>query len=823
MADLVARFEPGLVIVLGVYIAVYGSLLLSTSGLPYVMDNNESFSALLHAQNMHLFGWGESYWLTDEAASPSAAAHPFLHTHQGNVPRLVAYILYRAGATTIELQIIWTTFTIGIAATLLAYFFFKNIANSLLATLFCIVLHTDFLLWTQWNVNTYRIWYFFLLFAALQSSVCAATGRKVWWSVLTVAVYALVYYFELVFAAFLSFSVAMFTAYFHRAQPKLVIRAWCTQLAGAFLGIGVLLTQLSAYMGWENVVQDFQYTFNARNMAILDSKAIESVIEFYGEHNIAFFHNFLDASGLLTLSEFWSGIFEFGFFLHSPPLTGIYFILFIAWCCLPGRHDDRPVPSVSRLAMSTIIISSLAPFSLILRQNSGLLAIITLGFAVAVISLLKARSTGQRKDHLVLRRDGEIARSLSRFSYFVLVPPLFLSFMLLIFSEGMLGARNSTTLGVLGSATWMFIALLFALIFARRVCDIRVAPSIALLRLPRVIRAALFVNLTFALMHFLQHLYREQTGVVWSLNSLDGVWTGSTIRVALVAMILSGTWLIVRNPWMGRVSATGTSIRSNVLAYLLCSLIAFAIVYRLSPGYVYSGYLWRLSPFIVFFIDLIPAIAAYVVIEMFRGRRYLRTLSSGKRDASISWSRALESPIAVGLLLVLTIGWGYANIHVSRLVSLEATSFLKILSEQPAKSPGIAVSTYAIPMHLVAGTWAYLDAAIGFGRIISDEKGLRFEGNYDYVWFADAESNEDYRRPGRYVCFIPPSSYPDLVLSIQNAERTRRGRCSTLPLVKWAMERRSGLTLVARDIDDDRWAIVEISYPLSRDLLKRSE
>src|SRR5262249_32317804 len=77
---------------------IYGVLLWWTRGLPYVLDNNESFSALWHAANMYNFGFNSSFGLTDEAISPAIAAHPYIHTHQGNFPRIFAFILYVFGA-----------------------------------------------------------------------------------------------------------------------------------------------------------------------------------------------------------------------------------------------------------------------------------------------------------------------------------------------------------------------------------------------------------------------------------------------------------------------------------------------------------------------------------------------------------------------------------------------------------------------------------------------------------------------------------------------------------------------------------------------------
>jgi hypothetical protein len=39
-----------------IYSLVYGSLLLATNFLPYVFDNNESFSAFIHGENLFKFG-----------------------------------------------------------------------------------------------------------------------------------------------------------------------------------------------------------------------------------------------------------------------------------------------------------------------------------------------------------------------------------------------------------------------------------------------------------------------------------------------------------------------------------------------------------------------------------------------------------------------------------------------------------------------------------------------------------------------------------------------------------------------------------------------
>src|SRR6202008_1622904 len=104
----------------------------------------------------------------DEAASPNASAHPVVHSHQGNFPRLFAFLIYVLGARTAASQILVTTLTIGTASVLMAYAFLRRTSGELMATLAVLFLITDYLMFAQWQVNTYRVWHCFLLFAALQ-------------------------------------------------------------------------------------------------------------------------------------------------------------------------------------------------------------------------------------------------------------------------------------------------------------------------------------------------------------------------------------------------------------------------------------------------------------------------------------------------------------------------------------------------------------------------------------------------------------------------------------------------------------------------------
>src|SRR4030095_12345844 len=152
------------VTLLAAYILLYGGLLLATDFLPYVLDNNETFSSLWHAANLFNFGVSQSWGLADETFSPHPEAHPYVHTHQGNFPRLFAFLIYIAGARTAEAQIAITTFTVGLAAIGLIYAFFARITNPWFAFTVCAVFMTDYLLFAQWHVVTYRVWHSFFLF-----------------------------------------------------------------------------------------------------------------------------------------------------------------------------------------------------------------------------------------------------------------------------------------------------------------------------------------------------------------------------------------------------------------------------------------------------------------------------------------------------------------------------------------------------------------------------------------------------------------------------------------------------------------------------------
>jgi hypothetical protein len=298
--------------------------------MPFVIDNNESFSALTHAMNLFHFGFSNSFGLTDEAYGLNPAAHPFVHTHQGDFPRVFAYLLYIVGARGIEAQIVLTTFTIGVIAVYLAYHYFTKIGTVSFAFITCLVFITDYVFFAQWQVVTYRVWHAFFFFGALVCAHGVGGRRKRVWIALTVGLYACLFYYEYIFVAFVSILVGLYCAWIYRRRVGVLLVAWISQVLGAVIGVGILVAQLLAYLGISGTIQDLYLTYVARNDA--SNPGLQAALEsFYQSHNIVFFYNLVDGSHLRGLLETIQPLFDYQFEAYTPLLTLLFGILVSGW------------------------------------------------------------------------------------------------------------------------------------------------------------------------------------------------------------------------------------------------------------------------------------------------------------------------------------------------------------------------------------------------------------------------------------------------------------------------------------------------------------
>src|SRR5258708_10080468 len=198
----------------------YGWFLVRSSFVPYVMDGNETFSVWWHAYNLYTFSFWKSFGLTDEAFSYNAAANPFFHNHQGNMPRLFGFLIYALGARTVEAQVLVTTLIIGNLTLFFCYATIAKLTRPVIAFVFCLFLFSDYLLFAQWHVVTYRIWYGFLFFGTLFAISNAGSENRVCPYALLTGLFFLVVYFELVFALYVSITCGIFALLQYRLNPR---------------------------------------------------------------------------------------------------------------------------------------------------------------------------------------------------------------------------------------------------------------------------------------------------------------------------------------------------------------------------------------------------------------------------------------------------------------------------------------------------------------------------------------------------------------------------------------------------------------------------
>lgn len=341
MSPRVSSFHwTGLLVIMLGYVGLYAYFLVSNGYLPYVTDNNESFSSLWHAANLYNYGIGTTFGVTDEAYGFDPAAHPYVYTHQGNFPRLFALAIYALGAKSIEAQVVITTFAIGGMALFLAYVFFAKHVSPLFAVVACVLMITDYVLVAQWQVVTYRVWHEFFVFAAALC-VHGAWRNNFVWKALTVATFACLFYYEFVFVAFVTLATAFYAVAVHWKNWKTIRRIWLLQALGGVIGLAVLATQLVLYLGWSDFVTDAKYTFLARNYFRGDPEALATMQEFFASRNIVFWLNLEDGEVFRNVRFFIASLTYYEFQPHTPLFTATVSLPLLALVFALSRSNGR--------------------------------------------------------------------------------------------------------------------------------------------------------------------------------------------------------------------------------------------------------------------------------------------------------------------------------------------------------------------------------------------------------------------------------------------------------------------------------------------------
>ena len=333
-----------LVAAMTVYFAVVGGLLVYSDFLPYVTDNNESFSMYFHARNILQFGVRSTAGLTDEANSNAPAAHPYVYTHGGNFPRIPVLALMLLGVTSVEQQITILALLIGGVSLYLCYRFFSRMAGDLFAFLVVAVFSTDYLLFTQWQVNTFRVWHGFFFFASLLCVQALTDHNKRSIGALLLLNAIGLFYFEIVFGFFVALFSVLYAAIVHRRRPILAGWAAGTIALGGIIALSVLLGQSLIHLGSDRALQDIRLTFLARNFDTSNGGAAATTrLQFFMKNHIVYWDSAFQPIGFLAIESLRTALSEGIVRVFTPFLMVVMLIVTLpsllnAWVSRPSRR-----------------------------------------------------------------------------------------------------------------------------------------------------------------------------------------------------------------------------------------------------------------------------------------------------------------------------------------------------------------------------------------------------------------------------------------------------------------------------------------------------
>ncbi len=604
-----------------------------------------------------------------------------------------------------------------------------------------LVFVTDYMMFAQWQVNTYRVWHTFFLFGSLLCVHGYGEWKRRNWVLATFLLYTGLFYWELVFAVFTTLTAAFYTLWVYRHQWRAVVVSGFVQGAGAVCGLAIVTTQLTLYLGWHGFVRDLTLTLTARNYAPDDQHFLQTLRDFYENRNIAFFYNLQSDAGYKGVVAFLHSVFTYVMQVPTPFLSLLALILALAALLsnsgLKGPTDAKDMAMSSRL---------------------GSVSVLTLGIFVLFLAIA----------------DGGNA---------VIGAPW----------EGLSGGSKLLLL----QGAFCAVAAVAAAWGLSAVAQ-RVSLSGAPPPLGRSVGAGFYL---FVLGLFVANqgwLYGRVMSGLWQ-NILTQV-SGPVAQVAVITTATLGALIILT----GRAAMLGRwyAVPASILPFLICGALAYMVVYRLSAGYLHTGYLYRLCPLPVFFSD------AVLGLGLFTGLASAITLSRRSQTPLNRPILIVGAFAAAASSLVFVSSWSFVQIKYAMLLPPNQFAWVKALEPPHLDGEGILSNTYATPFGIVAQTWAYMRPS-GGPTVPADEKTA---SENLYVWFADRRWNKKYWRPDFYVCFTQVPTLNSL-----SANVTEDYRCSDLDIVERATyEFDDGADpkpeIMARDLVGDRWAILRLKW-----------
>lgn len=707
------------------YFLAVGALIAANGFLPFITDNNETFSSLAHASNIYNFGFRGTYGLTDETISPFAAAGPYVYTHMGNFPRFFALLIYALGARTPEAQIIVTAATVGAGGFFLAFHFFSRRVGVAFAVVYCLLFVTDYLMVLQWQVVTWQVWRFLFLFLSLILVDRLRERPTVPLIGAALLNFACLNYYDIPFSVFVGTAAVIYGI----AAPqswRSRVRIICVVGAGFAIAAAVLITQSVFALGWDVFLADLRYTYLARNEMAPGAPGLRAVTEFYATNHIVFWMNFFDASVFRQPDKFIAALFTYVFSVYTPFTTGL--ALIVGGMTAIAAFGERPGMAAGNKDDSVVAV----PVFLAAVAWCGVTSLFALDASIGEI----------------LTRGVFVGVAVAVILYDI------------CFSDILYPSNDERT--VPNRRLWIGAAWLFV------VGCIFLASSV---------------------------MYNERLKPLFA--EIQSILGGTLVaNLCLVLAIWVGVQILVSG--VGRHAA---GIRSLV-RLLMAASIGYVVVILLSPGYVITTVMNRLTPLTVGFHLIFFALALFGAGYVLFGRW---------RQAPASVDARVKVAGSATILTFFIVAWSATQITYAVRLPGDTGSVFKALQADAFHGTSFIVDGYAAPVGVASQSWAYIDLALWHDRIKVGADGYRVENDKEYLWFRDRDTNPAYRRPQYFVCLIqrdvryavPGATYPG---------------CATRELV--AKARAGGNTLLAptevlRDPSpQDRWSVVKLNWTL---------
>ena len=745
-------YLTGLCFVLFFYIAIYLSFLLQTNFLPYVLDNNETFSNLIHAKNLYDFGLTESFGLTDESYGLFSEAHPYVYTHQGNFPRIYAFLLYSLGIRSAEWQIGISTFTIGLAGIWFCYHYFAKYVSSLFSVIFCLLLMTDYIMFAQWQVNTWRVWHLFFFFSSFLCCHGLNSSRRKLFIFLSIVNFACLFYMEICFALFVFLSCIVYLF----LQKEISWKTWfldCTALGmGSALGMGILVIQNIAYLGWDDFLQDFSNTFISRNhFSQGDTNFVKDTMDFYKAHKITFWDNFYPSEGLRNPIKILKSFYYYNLLPYTPFIT---------------------------LAACIVMIKTV------------------------IVYIRSQASENYFKRNIFSERT---------FKYLMIFSFSFCLFFLTIFSYPVNWGKKQVILEFFKPFSFSsFVAANYFFFKFIDQCTIKMKEKKLIINSLDAIATLAFFFLISCISYFTFKLNREASGIALFLQERT-FWglSGAIIPTLAILLFISNPLYVYRNK---SESLFEMETFKKIIPFLLAISLGFLSAYLILPGYIISAYFSRYCCYTVFFHISLYAWFFYIIsvqiLSYFKDYNLKVPLSYEESLHSSNSSGKLFWKLGNSLFLLVTFSflWFSLQSYYIKEFPPEDFNFVKLLQNEPFHNHSIVSNQYAAPFSFVGQNWAYFDPEFGYSTIDNNKSNeIQYKKDLKYLWLADELTNQQYQKPEFFICWS--------VYSFDQLGK-EKPKCSQYPFINLARRKEGqklGLKELAADTSGrDKWSIIDL-------------